>query len=384
MADEDYQYKDRQTPDLSKKFFSAGQGRISGYLAVTFGAMSLLAVLAFRYPTYLTTADLREVYTESAMRTLLMFGFFVAAFFSMLTFMRGRRKRLGAIGMVFTIMALSLGGWWVEMGEIKPVKVSLGLDWMLLDLFASGVVFIFIEKLLPKHKEQPILRPDWQLDLFYFCINHLAIGVLLIVSNSFAPKLFGWAVNAELQGWVTSLPIWGQFLLLLFCADFVQYWVHRTFHEVPALWKIHAVHHSTEYMDWLAGSRNHFAQILVDRTLVVVPLYLLGASTGALNAYVIFAALQAVFIHANVGIRFGFFKYILATPQFHHWHHSREKPAIDTNYAVHLPIYDMIFRTFHMPKAKWPAEYGTVSPLPRGYMGQLLYPFVRSKTRPEA
>lgn len=135
------------------------------------------------------------------------------------------------------------------------------------------------------------------------------------------------------------------------------------------------MHHSTEYLDWLSGSRNHVLQTFVDRTLAMVPLYLLGPDQAALDAYVVFAALQAGFTHANVGIPFGPLKYVLATPQFHHWHHSSEKPAIDTNYGVHTTLFDLMFGTFHMPDRHWPAKYGTVKPIPKRWMGQLLHPF---------
>jgi lathosterol oxidase len=94
---------------------------------------------------------------------------------------------------------------------------------------------------------------------------------------------------------------------------------------------------------------------------------------------VLFAAAQAVFVHANVRVKFGPLKYLFTTPQFHHWHHSSDKPAIDTNYAVHLPLFDKLFGTFHMPDEHWPIEYGTTKRLPRGFAGQLAYPFVRDK-----
>ena len=133
----------------------------------------------------------------------------------------------------------------------------------------------------------------------------------------------------------------------------------------------------------MAGSRNHVVQTFVDRCMAMVPLYLLGASKEALDIYVGFAAFQAVYVHANVNIPVGPLKYILCTPQYHHWHHSSEEPAIDTNYAVHTPIYDMIFGTYHMPGKQWPADYGTVKPLPKSFWGQFWYPF-RSDKMPDA
>jgi hypothetical protein len=61
------------------------------------------------------------------------------------------------------------------------------------------------------------------------------------------------------------------------------------------------------------------------------------------------------------------------------WHHSSDKPAIDTNYAVHLPLWDKLFGTFHMPGEHWPAEYGTTKRLPRTFVGQVLFPFKGGK-----
>jgi sterol desaturase/sphingolipid hydroxylase (fatty acid hydroxylase superfamily) len=372
-----HEYRERQVPDMSNRFLRVGQGRISGYASAFLGVMSFLTVLCFRYPSYLTTAELRSVYDPDQIRLLLRIGICVSLGFGLATFALGRRKRMGAIGVLFTLAALALGAWNVHGSPVEPREVSLGLDWLLLDFVLSVVVFTFIEKVIPKYDEQAILRPEWRLDLVYFSVNHLLISVLLLVGNSFAPMAFGWATNARMQAFVTSLPVAGQFVLLVFGADLVQYWTHRAFHEVPWLWKFHAVHHSSEHMDWLAGSRSHFIEILVDRSLVMVPLYLLGPDKGALDAYVLFAALQAVLVHANVALPFGPLRYLVTTPQYHHWHHSSDKPAIDTNYAVHLPVYDKLFGTFHMPGRHWPAEYGTTKRLPRTLVAQALYPFQR-------
>ena len=378
--DEPYEYQARDVGDHSGRWLVVGEGRISGYLSASLGILSLLSVLAFMYPSYLTTPDLRASYYVTVLRMLLEAGMWSSLIFGLLTFLLGRRKRMGAVGIVASAIALGLGGWNVPLGELRPSRFTLGVDWLVLDLLGSVALFVFIEKIWPKYREQAILRPAWRLDLTYFALNHLAVGAFLVVGNGFAPAVFGWATNATIQGWVTSLPVWGQIVLLVFAADLVQYWVHRMFHEVPVLWRFHAVHHSTEQMDWLAGSRTHFVQVLADRTLVMVPLYLLGPAEAALNGYVVVAGFQAVFIHANFGMEFGPLKYLVATPQFHHWHHSAERPAIDTNYAVHLPLCDMLFGSFHLPGKHWPAHYGTVKPIPRTLVGQLLYPFLPERS----
>ena len=374
----EYQYGERIVPPMESREFRLGDGRISGYLSVTLGILSVLSVLCYRYPTWLTTLDLRQAYDADMLRWVLMVGMWFALIFSVFTFVLEKRRVKGAIGALLTLLAFALGGFDVESGEVASVPLSFGLDWLILSLVASAALFTFLEKIFPKYREQAILRPEWKLDLLYFCVNHLLVALFLLIGNYFVVTVFGWAVSDRLQSFLQSLPVVVQVLILIVCADFVLYWSHRTFHEVPWLWKIHAVHHSVEHMDWLAGSRNHFVQAIVDRSLAMVPLYLLGADKAALDIYVAFAALQAVFVHANIGMSFGVLKYIIATPQYHHWHHSTDQPAIDTNYAVHLPLFDRLFGTYHMPVEHWPKEYGTKTRLPRSFFAQLIYPFKKS------
>ena len=128
-------------------------------------------------------------------------------------------------------------------------------------------------------------------------------------------------------------------------------------------------------MDWLAGSRSHVTTVFIERTVVMLSLYLVGADKVALDIYVAIAALQAIVIHCNLGFSWGWLKYLIVTPQYHHWHHSSEQPAIDTNYAAHTPLFDRLFGTYHLPGKYWPAEYGTTKKLPKTFVGQFLYPF---------
>jgi lathosterol oxidase len=186
---------------------------------------------------------------------------------------------------------------------------------------------------------------------------------------------FDWAVLPSVQGIVRALPTVLQFFLLLLVADFTQYWVHRAFHAIPLLWRFHAVHHSAEQMDWLAGSRLHLVDIAVTRGLTYVPIYLLGFGDGPLFAYLVVVSAQATFIHANIRFDFGWVKWLVATPQFHHWHHAAEREAIDKNFAVHLPMLDWLFGTMYLP-GRWPKAYGIEggSRVPDGFFKQLFWP----------
>ena len=368
-----YQYKEREVNLDKDKAFRLGEGRISGYSSLFLGILSLLAVLAYLYPSYLTTTELRQAYDGAELQNILKYMMYFSLFFGVLTFVLGKYRRMGTVGIILTLIGFLLGGYNIPIQNVEPRALSLGVDWLILAFLASAFIFMSLEKLIPKYKNQVILRKEWGLDLFYFCFNHLAISAILIYANYHVTH-FDWAVSGEFQQTVQSIPVWAQVILIVVCADFVLYWEHRVFHEVKSLWPIHAVHHSVETMDWIAGSRGHFIQVFSERAMVMVPLYLLGASQGALDIYVAFAALQAVLIHCNTRLKFGLLKYLFVTPQFHHWHHSSEQPAIDTNYSAHLVIFDRLFGTYHMPKEHWPADYGTTVKLPTSYLGQLIYP----------
>ena len=372
-------YPAREIEPMEDRAFRFGEGKISGYLSAFLGVCSFLAVLCYQFPEYLTTAELRATYDADFLQSILKYSMYATFVFAFLSFCLGRFRRLAAIGVLFVLAGFALGGYSIETGPVEKVSFALGIDWLILAFIVSAILFVFLEKVFPKYKEQAILRPEWRLDLIYFTFNHLLITALLLTGNYFATTVFGWAANDAFQSAIQSLPTIVQVLVLIICADFVLYWSHRFFHEVPFMWKFHAVHHSVEHMDWMAGSRNHVVQMFVDRCLVMVPLYLLGTTKEALDVYVSFAAFQAVYVHANVSIPVGPLKYIIATPQYHHWHHSSQTPAIDTNYSVHTPLFDRLFNTYHMPKEHWPSDYGTVNPLPKGFFAQMLYPFKKSE-----
>lgn len=369
-----YQYQERDITPTPNKELGKGKGLLRGYTSLTLGLLSFLAVLAYTFPTYLTTTELRAAYDAEMFRTALKYGMYGSLFFSIATFVGGKRRRMGCAGLILTGLAFLLGGYDVPTGEIETRPISLGVDWLILSFLLSMIVFTTLEKLLPKYRDQVILRKEWKLDMLYFGVNHLLISAVILVGN-WAASVCDFAISSDLQSTVQGLPIWVQFIAVLLIADFVLYWEHRAFHELPKLWGFHAVHHSVETMDWLAGSRSHVVSTFVERTLVIVPLYLLGPDKLALDIYVAFAAMQAVYIHCNTRFNLGPLRHILVTAQFHHWHHSSEEPAIDTNYAAHTQIWDRLFGTFHLPKEHWPAVYGTTERLPRTFQAQLRYPF---------
>jgi sterol desaturase/sphingolipid hydroxylase (fatty acid hydroxylase superfamily) len=121
-----------------------------------------------------------------------------------------------------------------------------------LAFLGSAFIFLTLEKCFSKYKNQVILREEWSLDLFYFCFNHLAISAIIIYAN-YHVSHFDWAISASRQSLILSIPVALQVILIILCADFELYWEHRMYNEVGFLWPIHAVHHSVENLDWLAG-----------------------------------------------------------------------------------------------------------------------------------
>ena len=354
-----------------------GEGKISGALSIFLGASSLFAVLCFHFPEYLTTPELRAGYDVEILRHVLRAGMVLAVLFGSLTFFLWRAKRLGALGIGLTLAAQWLGGANVEVGDFDQPMVSFGLDWLVLAFLANSLVFVFIERLWPLRPDQLTLRKEWKLDLVYYAFNHVTVSVILLVTTFFSEGLFGWAVHDGLQAAIRSQPGWLQFIEVVFLADFTQYWGHRLMHEHPRLWNFHAVHHCPAEMDWLSGSRIHFAEVLFTRSTVILPLFLLGFSEAAINGYVVLVGIQGVLNHANVKIPFGPLRYLLVTPHFHHWHHSADPEAIDRNYAANLPVLDMLFGTYIDNGGRWPDKYGVVGkPLPKSFLAQHWYPFV--------
>jgi sterol desaturase/sphingolipid hydroxylase (fatty acid hydroxylase superfamily) len=360
-----------------------GQGKVSSVIALSLGFLCLLGVLAFHFPQYLTTPDLRHQYSVDVLRQLLLGALLVAGGLSLANIILGRARRLSMVAFALVIVATALGGSRVPVGEFPDHTPYIGLDWFILDLLGSTLVFVVIEKLFPLYKGQTLFRKEWQTDLKHFAVNHFIVGLALLVVNFLLHHLFGWLVRSDFQQFVQHTPFVPQLLVCILVADLAQYWTHRAYHEVPFLWRFHSVHHSVKTMDWLAGSRQHMLELIVTRVAVLAPLYILGFSEGVMNAYIIVVGFQAVFNHANVHLPWGPLKYVIVTPDFHHWHHASDEEAIDKNYAAHYAFLDYLFGTAVKSTKKFPEHYGVVGDyMPDGFIRQQLFPF-RGSTKPQ-
>ncbi len=354
----------------------AGRGMVSGVIALSLAILCFLGVLAFHFPEYLTTPQLRKNYDVDTLRTVMYWAMVVAGSIALFNIAFGRVRWLSFAAFVLVGLTLLLGGHKVPVNDFPDGTPYIGLDWFILDLLSSALIFIFIEKLFALRKDQPVFRPEWQTDFHHFIVNHMVVGFVLLSVNLLVHQLFGWAAHDGVRGWVQGLPFFAALFLIILVADLVQYWNHRAYHEVPLLWRLHAVHHSVKSMDWMAGSRQHLLEVILTRTLVLAPIYVLGFSKEVIDAYIVIVGFQAVFNHANVSVRLGPLRYLIVTPNFHHWHHSQDDEAIDKNYAAHFAFLDHLFGTAVKSDREWPREYGVVGDyVPNGFVKQFLFPF---------
>jgi sterol desaturase/sphingolipid hydroxylase (fatty acid hydroxylase superfamily) len=370
--------RELEAPPALRKF---GSGWTSGVLGIILGLGSLGCVLMMRFPGLFTIPEFAGVHASPFFRPAL-FGLLVLAFgFSFLSLVLREGKALGMTGMAATLIAVTFGGSSAQAVASDLTPLYLGLDFFVLRILFTGLIFIPIEIVFPHRQEQGIFRYEWREDLFYYLVSSMLVQVFTWLSFIPANTLFAITSWSEFRAWVSALPFAVQFIAVMFLTDLVQYWLHRLFHQIPALWRFHAVHHSAQNMDWMAGARMHFLEILILRSTTVIPMIVLGFSQGVVNAYIFVVYLYATFVHSNLGLRFGFIEKFLVTPRFHHWHHGIEKEAIDVNFAVHVPLLDKVFGTHHMPEdGRWPGGYGIGGhPVPKSYWQQFLHPFRRRK-----
>jgi sterol desaturase/sphingolipid hydroxylase (fatty acid hydroxylase superfamily) len=355
-----------------------GTGWVSGTASVFFGVLGLGGVLTLHFPGLLTLPEAREFYPVEIIRILIQAMIAAALVLGAISAVLRERKILGLTGVLLGLAAALLGGAGTALPDEVSSSVGVGFDWFLLDLMVMTLVFVPLERLWPRHPEQSTFRPEWTTDAFYFLATHLPAQLTtfaILLPATFATKWFAIPVLMETVG---GLPFIIQFPLAIFAADLFQYTIHRAFHQFSFLWPFHAVHHSIKTMDWIAGSRSHFVDILITRGLILIPMTLLGFSQEVMAGYLVFVAFHATFCHTDFRPRTRWIEPYFVTCRYHHWHHAADQDAIDVNFAIHFPVIDRLFGTYYLPKDAWPEKYGLIdSSMPPGFFRQFIFPFKR-------
>ena len=258
------------------------------------------------------------------------------------------------------------------------MEVARLMVWLVL----LGGLFAPLERGWAVHR-QKFFRKAFGTDLIYYFLSGLAPNVLMIVPMMALAAAMHRLSPSPFYDWVGALPIWARLMGAMVVGETGAYWGHRWSHEIPFLWRFHAIHHSSEEMDWLVSSRAHPVDKIFMRLCGLVPMYLLGLAqplAGDADMVPVIVAVTGnawgVFIHTNVKWRLGWFEWLISSPAFHHWHHTNDGPdVINKNYAPMLPWMDWLFGTFYLPRV-FPEKYGTDTPMPEGIAEQLLQPLM--------
>ncbi len=269
-------------------------------------------------------------------------------------------------------------GFVVEVGEtfMKGVPISLGL----------ALVFTVLTWFWACNPGHPWWRkPDLVTDICYWLFipviaRFLRIGMLIVG----AAVLFGITTGDGLiafyengHGPLAALPLVAQMVIFLIGSDFILYWTHRFFHGKP-LWKYHAVHHSSEKLEWISAARFHPINLFFGSILADVFLLIIGISP---NIFLVLGPINiahSAFVHANLDWALGPFKYVIASPVFHRWHHTASDRGGEKNFAGTFPVFDLLFGTFYMPAGELPDHYGIADrEFPTTFGAQLVHPFTK-------
>ncbi len=359
-----------------------GTGWFSGFFALVLAIFGLCCVLALRWPEWTALPELALLRDNPAFR-MVVHGVLLAAYaLALLSLLLRPRKALGLTALLIALAATILGGAAVQARETHDWGIFFGVDFFAVNMIATGLMFAPIERLLPHKSSQRLFRVEWREDLFYFLVSSMMVQLLTFLNlapSSYLNAHAGWLTGT--REFVSSMPWLVQFAVAMVLTDLAQYWFHRLFHRVPFLWGFHAVHHSAKAMDWLAGARMHFIEIVLLRSVTSLPLLTLGFLPSVMQAYVGLVYVWSSLLHANVRGDFNRLGQWIALPRFHHWHHAIEREGVDKNFAIHFPILDRIFGTYYLPDSKWPSGYGVPEKVPSGYFAQFKYPFVRKRRK---
>ena len=234
-----------------------------------------------------------------------------------------------------------------------------------LQLLAFGA-FGALALVFGDRKGQPLIRRDLFDDTIYFLVG------LLIYSQLIA-WLYAHVAMPPLAKVVAHWPLWPQAILVVVAYDAMQYGLHRWFHG-DRLWRFHAIHHSAREIDIMTSFRIHPVNFLAYVGAPTAILLLAGFPPAAFAVLAPFNFLMACLTHANLNWTYGPFRYVIASPMYHRWHHAIVEGSQSRNYAPNFPVWDLMCGTFHMPMGEKPLAYGAPE-VPSNFSGQIAYPF---------
>jgi len=278
--------------------------------------------------------------------------------------LRGVERLLAVTG--FPIAVLASHAWALQLmhGGVDPA-VATGPP-----IAAFYLALALAERRFPWHRSWLHSRGDLRTDVGLFLTNTALLGVLaplVLIAATWAGAALAARIGVGL--WPTHWPIVAQLALGLVVAELVEYSIHRSFHEIPGLWRFHATHHSAPRLYWLNAVRFHPIDLFLVGAGKLVPLALLGAGVEVFALVNLFSAIHGSYQHANVPVRLGPLNWIFSMTELHRWHHSSAIAEANHNYGGNLIVWDVVFGTRLLPEDREPPEAIGMEGLPAFPMG---------------
>lgn len=187
----------------------------------------------------------------------------------------------------------------------------------------------------------------------------------LVFFNSFLLRLIfpaaavGMAAFASSQGWgifnYYETPFWLAVVVSVVAMDFIIYLQHVMVHAVPALWRLHRMHHADLDFDVTTGARFHPVEIILSMLIKFATIVVLGPAVIAVVVFEVLLNATAMFNHGNVRLPLGLdrlLRWIVVTPDMHRVHHSVEDDEANSNFGFNLPWWDRLLGTYRdQPRA---------------------------------
>ena len=185
--------------------------------------------------------------------------------------------------------------------------------------------------------------------------NNLGVVVAntLLVRLVFPTTAVGLALVAEAHGWglfnTITVPIWIAVVSSVVILDLAIYLQHVLFHAVPALWRLHRMHHADLEFDVTTGLRFHPIEILLSMVIKLTVVAALGIPVLAVLIFEVLLNATSMFNHSNVRIPLGLdnvLRWLVVTPDMHRVHHSILARETNSNFGFNLPWWDRLFGTY--------------------------------------
>jgi len=244
-------------------------------------------------------------------------------------------------------------------------------------IFLAAIPQLIAQRLMPYEQEWAAAPKHYALDLLHMVSTGLTtegwraltLGALVWGAGALTD-----AVGASL--WPGWMPWWAQFALAMLLGDFGAYWVHRSCHRYELLWRVHAMHHSSDRLYVFSGGRNHPLNAILAYGSQLLPLTLLGAPVEIIALMSVFTGVNGMLQHANIDMRHGVLNHVFATADLHRWHHATRREDSDTNFGSNLILWDWVFRTRHLPEDREIRDVGLPDlDLPENFLHHLASPF---------